>query len=78
MSQGGAVVCMMCARTVGQVRRGRLYTGQPGQAIRRVGRQLRCGYCRGNVYLEAEATAGPAGSDVGSAREAGLGRSRTA
>ena len=46
------VVCMMCGRTVGRFHQGRVYTVSAGQIVRREGRKLRCGYCRGNVQLD--------------------------
>ena len=50
-----AVVCMMCGRTVGRFHQGRVYVGSPGQTIGE-GRKLRCGHCRGNVYLDLDPT----------------------
>ena len=53
----GALVCMMCGRTVARVHHGRAQASTTGHAIRREGRQLRCGHCRGNVYLDVDVTA---------------------
>ena len=58
MYQVRDAVCMLCARTVGQVYRGRLYSGAAEPAVRRDGRQLRCGHCGGNVYLEVASAPG--------------------
>ena len=58
MYQVRDVICMLCGRTVGQLYRGHLYSGVGEPAIGRDGHQLRCGHCRGNVYLEAPAALG--------------------
>lgn len=54
MYQVGALVCMLCGRTVGRVCRGRVSTDAPKQTLHRDGRRLRCGHCRGSLYLEEE------------------------
>ena len=54
MDQVGALVCMLCGRTVAQVHRGRVSTDGPGQTLHRDGRRLRCGHCRGGLYLDEE------------------------
>jgi len=50
-----ALVCMLCGRSVGQVHRGRVSADGPGQTLHRDGRRLRCGHCRGSLYLEEDA-----------------------
>ena len=61
-----AVVCMMCGRTVGRFHQGRVYAASPGQTIGE-GRKLRCGHCRGNVYLDLDPTA-----DLGTVHQLGV------
>lgn len=48
------VSCMMCGRASGHVREGRFHRLPAAPPlINRAGR-TRCGFCGGNVYLEAE------------------------
>jgi hypothetical protein len=75
--EAAAVLCMMCGRTVGRFDRGRLYADSSARTILREGRQLRCGYCRGNIYLDVDPTARPRRVDE-SDWEVGLRRSRSA
>ena len=72
-----AVVCMMCGRTVGQFQHGRVYVEPTRQTIRREGRQLRCGYCHGNVYLDVDPGVLPERVDE-AVEEPGNRRSRSA
>ena len=65
--QAVAVVCMMCGRTVGRFHQGRIYAECPGQTIRQEGRKVRCGHCRGNVYLDLDPTA-----DLGTVHRLGV------
>jgi hypothetical protein len=48
------VTCMLCGRFSGQVRSGRFFAASSApMPIREKGRS-RCGFCSGNLYLEAE------------------------
>jgi hypothetical protein len=77
MNLEGAVVCLMCGRTVGRLDRGRLYSDSSRPTLRRDGGRLRCGHCRGNLYLDVDPTVRPERADR-LAEEAGLRRTRSA
>ena len=51
------VSCLLCGRQLARVVNGRLdiAAGQP--MLRRAGRALRCGYCRGNAVVEPDISA---------------------
>jgi DNA-directed RNA polymerase subunit RPC12/RpoP len=54
MATAYAAVCMLCGRTVGYVLRGTLVSAPGPRKLEREGRRVRCGYCRGSVFLEPE------------------------
>ncbi len=46
--------CMMCGRAAGHVYRGRFSRAPAAPPLEFRGGRSRCGFCGGNVYLEAE------------------------
>jgi hypothetical protein len=59
MGSAYAVICLLCGREVGQVLGGRLRPGPRRPRLLREGRRLRCGHCRGSVFLQPDAEADP-------------------
>jgi len=48
------VNCMMCGRASGHVREGRFHRLPTAPPLLNQDGRSRCGFCSGNVYLEAE------------------------
>jgi hypothetical protein len=48
------VTCMLCGRFSGQVRSGRFYAATAAPMPVRENGRSRCGFCSGNLYLEAD------------------------
>jgi hypothetical protein len=49
-----SVNCMMCGRSSGQVRSGVFYRAASAPPLENRGGRTRCGFCRGNLYLEPD------------------------
>ncbi len=54
MAQVFNVHCMMCGRASGHVREGRFHRLSVAPPLMTHEGRTRCGFCGGNVYLEAE------------------------
>jgi DNA-directed RNA polymerase subunit RPC12/RpoP len=57
MGSAYVVVCLLCGREVGRVVGGRLLRGPRRPRLVREGRRLRCGHCRGSVFLQPDTEA---------------------
>jgi DNA-directed RNA polymerase subunit RPC12/RpoP len=56
MDQIFDVMCMLCGRSVAQLQKKRLYRDRGARSIQKHGKDVRCGFCGGNLYLQPDET----------------------